>query len=124
MELDLIEKNEDVVLAYGLSHSEFRCKCKRKECTFTLVNHRLVNAYEIVRTTWGTPLIISSGFRCQMHNKKVGGTKASRHSRGSAIDISPVDRDLKELYDLAVKFFDVVIPYWEEGFLHCHMEAL
>ena len=34
------------------------------------------------------PLIINSAFRCEKHNKKIGGSKNSFHQRGRAVDIS------------------------------------
>lgn len=36
----------------------------------------------------GKELVITSGARCQNHNKKVGGSNNSAHKRGQASDIS------------------------------------
>ena len=40
-----------------------------------------------LRTAWGKPLIISSGYRCEALNKAVGGVKNSAHVRGYAADV-------------------------------------
>lgn len=41
-----------------------------------------------LRDVCGFALPISSGYRCSVHNKKVGGAPGSRHLYGTACDIS------------------------------------
>ena len=36
----------------------------------------------------GTPFKITSGYRTESHNKKVGGVKGSSHCKGCAVDIA------------------------------------
>ena len=66
--------------------SEFSCKCgcgaglSEMQLAFML---RLENAREVA----GIPFRISSGFRCEKHNKNVGGVADSAHVRGLAADI-------------------------------------
>tara|TARA_R100001443_G_scaffold66220_1_gene75331 strand:+ start:382 stop:759 length:378 start_codon:yes stop_codon:yes gene_type:complete len=36
----------------------------------------------------GTPFKITSGYRTEAHNKKVGGVKGSSHTKGCAVDIA------------------------------------
>ena len=36
----------------------------------------------------GTPFKITSGYRTEAHNKKVGGVKGSSHTKGCSLDIS------------------------------------
>lgn len=43
---------------------------------------------EQLRVTYGKPLIITSGYRCPEHNKKVGGAPNSYHLYGKAADIA------------------------------------
>ena len=40
-----------------------------------------------IREDYGLPLYISSGYRCDELNKKVGGVKTSQHMKGQAADI-------------------------------------
>lgn len=124
MELKVINKNSpNHELAYKLTHDEFKCRCSFSDCTFTLVNHRVLLAFDCIRATWGGPIFVNSGFRCQKHNSNVGGARDSWHKKGSAIDIRPEDpEDLMKLYNIAVKFFDLIIIYEDDGFLHCQME--
>ena len=75
-----------------------------------------------------TPLQINSGYRCQSHNisKGVGGSEKSKHTMGSAIDISYEDLTVSETLKLikeAKKHFAVVINYPPKQFIHCHVEV-
>ena len=40
-----------------------------------------------IRDHFGKPIIISSGYRCERHNRSVGGATASKHKQGMAADI-------------------------------------
>lgn len=40
-----------------------------------------------VRELFGSPMIINSAYRCEAHNKAVGGVKNSQHRQGTAFDI-------------------------------------
>ena len=63
---------------------EFACKCG---CGFDDINLRLVQILENIRCYFGyNPIIITSGCRCNSHNKEVGGVSGSRHVIGKAAD--------------------------------------
>jgi uncharacterized protein YcbK (DUF882 family) len=51
------------------------------------ISDELVEVLQKIRTHFGRPLIISSGFRTASHNKKVGGATYSQHLYGTAADI-------------------------------------
>lgn len=76
------------MLSEHFKKKEFACKCG---CGLGLkdgdINPKLVEALEDVRTHFCKPVVINSGLRCDDHNKKVGGAKASRHLLGTAADI-------------------------------------
>lgn len=56
-----------------------------------------------LRTLWGKPLIVSSGYRCPTLNKAVGGSKTSQHMSGQAADIKADTRaDNKALFHLLI----------------------
>jgi hypothetical protein len=46
-----------------------------------------VNIFEPIRDHFKVPIRISSGYRSEILNKAVGGSKTSQHSLGQAIDI-------------------------------------
>jgi hypothetical protein len=117
----LLHKAINVELAYGLSSSEFRCKCEKMTCNQLLFSPRLKDSWNISRIKFGESLIVLSGHRCQSHNKDVGGVPDSRHVRGEAIDISHIEFDTlkkRELKKILEENFDVVIDY--PTFYHCH----
>jgi len=111
-----------IKLSKHLLLSEYECKCSYEECTRSLVQASTVKSFSKLRAEWGSILIVTSAFRCQRHNKHVGGTNSSYHKIGAAMDLRPngnftVD-ELDRLEEMARKHFDVVLRY--EGFIHCH----
>lgn len=46
------------------------------------------NVLDPLREAMGTPIYISSGYRCQALNKAVGGVTNSQHVKGQAADIN------------------------------------
>jgi len=122
--ISIMPKNINMNLAYGLSHKEFKCQCKRKECHYTLYSKRLTSAYHKVRKNMAVPLRINSGFRCQLHNTAIGGVNQSSHTTGHAIDISfkgLTHDQKKQLIELCRKYFDYVQIY--SNFIHCQINA-
>jgi uncharacterized protein YcbK (DUF882 family) len=49
------------------------------------------NILQPLRTAWGGPLFINSGFRCPELNKAVGGVPTSQHTKGQAADVGCSD---------------------------------
>lgn len=41
-----------------------------------------------LREAWGKPITVTSGYRCPLLNKAVGGVPTSQHVRGEAADIT------------------------------------
>lgn len=64
--------------------SEFACKCG---CGFAAVDVKLIKVLTDVREHFGVPVTITSGCRCESHNRKVGGSEGSFHLKGMAADI-------------------------------------
>lgn len=61
------------------------------------------NVLDPLRTMWGKPLIVSSGYRCPALNKAVGGSKTSQHMSGQAADIDAGTRaDNKALFHVLI----------------------
>jgi len=61
------------------------------------------NVLDPLRTEYGKPIIVSSGFRCKMLNLAIGGSKTSQHMKGQAADIYCTNASLegnKEIFDL------------------------
>jgi len=67
------------------SRKEFACKCN---CGSDKVKQELVSKLEMTRLMYGKPMKITSGIRCEGHNKDVGGVEDSTHLDGYAADIA------------------------------------
>ena len=58
-----------------------------------------------LREAWGGPIIITSGYRSEELNARVGGVKYSYHTRGMAADIRPQNGFVDKLYLLIGRMF-------------------
>lgn len=69
--------------------SEFECKCCRELPADAWMNiDALVGMLDSVRDKFGRPIKVNSGYRCEKHNRKVGGARNSQHMTGEAADIA------------------------------------
>ena len=59
-----------------------------------------------LRTAWGKPLVINSGYRCPELNREVGGVATSQHVKGEAADVACDDP-----LALAQLAYDMDLPY-------------
>lgn len=55
------------------------------------MNKRLIVFLDMLREHLGKPVVITSGYRTEAHNRRVGGAPMSAHLRGLAADISCTD---------------------------------
>ena len=80
------------------------------------------NILDPLREAWGRPIIVTSGYRCEVLNKLVGGVPTSQHKQGQAADISAGSiEDNKKLFDLAIKLklpFDQIIDEYGYKWVH------
>ena len=58
-----------------------------------------------LREAWGSPIIVSSGYRCEELNKKVCGAEYSYHRLGMAADIYAKNGYTEKLYQLIEHLF-------------------
>ena len=75
---------------------EFACRC----CGVELMDHFFVKILDGIRYELQTPMVILSGYRCEKHDKEVGGK--GNHTKGLAADIKC--EDAKTRY-LLIKYF-------------------
>ena len=97
---------------------EFACKCCGQLPPLARENVKaLVEVIlDPVREKLGMPIVVNSGYRCEKHNKDVGGVRNSQHLRGEAADVTC--SDLPRLKQLIIENgkFDQLITY--PTFLH------
>ena len=77
-------KNGAVKLSANFKVSEFACK-DGSDTVF--INPGLVTVLQKIRDHFGKPVIITSAYRNDTYNKKVGGADYSQHKYGAAADI-------------------------------------
>ena len=77
--------------------------------------NRLADYLDGIRAKFGKPILISSGYRCPMLNKAVGGVVNSQHLKGLAADL--VCSDMETLLSIIreTKGFDQVITEHNKG---------
>lgn len=66
-----------------------------------------------LRAAWGSPLRVTSGYRCKELNEAVKGSKTSAHLLGSAADIVPMNgKSARELFHFALAWLtDTDTPF-------------
>ncbi len=85
----MILKNEEVrefIEAQDIKYfraNEFRCR----HCGEILIESRVIEILEGLRKHLGKPVVITSAYRCRVHNKRIGGVPNSAHVKGYAVDI-------------------------------------
>lgn len=68
-----------------------------------------------IRDEWKQPIIVTSGYRCPLLNKKVGGAKNSDHIYAAAADIHTVS----DTYTENKKLWNLIIKLKNEGKIKC-----
>ena len=69
----------------NFSLAEFGCSCG---CGTNEIRPELLEALQEVRDVLNESMTITSGYRCEAHNKAVGGVNTSSHLKGWAADIA------------------------------------
>ena len=92
-------------LSKHFKSDEFKCKC----CGGLPpqgISPKLINLLEEIREDLGSSIVITSGYRCEHHNTKVGGAKKSQHMDGIAADIKVTGINAHDVYTYLSEHFD------------------
>ena len=57
---------------------------------------KLIDFLNPLREAWGSPIKVTSGYRCPKLNRAVGGSTSSVHMKGWAADLQPMNGKIKE----------------------------
>lgn len=93
------------------------------------LEHLVLNVLQPLRDAWGKPIIVTSGYRCPLLNKAVGGVVNSQHMTGQAADIVPQGRnpaDIRRLFQMVQKLnlpFDQLINEHNFSWVHVSWSA-
>ena len=66
-----------------------------------------------IREDWGSPIIVSSGYRCPELNKAVGGVKTSGHMYGYCADLQ-VKGDLRKFSNFVIEWMKEHQMKWDQ----------
>lgn len=102
----------------NFDYSEFDCPCCHKNFTPIMFIKQLQKARDLA----GIPFKINSGYRCEKHNKEVGGVVGSAHTKGMASDIATETSKerliiVKSLLDAGFERIEIM-PTW----IHCDID--
>jgi uncharacterized protein YcbK (DUF882 family) len=94
--------------------SELRCPC----CGEIIIDDAFLARLRLAREIAGVPFVVTSGYRCERHNKEVGSSSRN-HVEGKAADISAIDgptrgKILKGLYKAGFERVGIA-----RTFIHC-----
>lgn len=88
--IQIYDKKSNNRLSDNFSLAEFACRGKNC-CHQVLVDQRLVEYLQQIRDHFAKPVTVNSGYRCPVHNRRIGGAAGSFHTKGMAADISVAD---------------------------------
>lgn len=92
-----VEKT-DVFAGTHFSAKEFACSC----CGQSNMDPSFIQALEKYRVLCGNhPIQVNSGYRCEKHNREVGGASQSQHVEGLAADVVVQGLTAKQMYEIA-----------------------
>jgi len=99
--------NKKEKISQHFTYQEISCKCL---CGFGYkkgdLDNSVVVILELIRNHFKKPVLITSGLRCEKHNKNVGGVKNSTHTKGLAVDIKIDDITPQQISS----FLDFLFP--------------
>ena len=105
------------------SHKNLLEENQRDACNYACALYLTAHLMERVRSIVGCPIRVTSGFRGEVLNKTVGGSKRSQHCRGEACDFQPYKGTIEEAFEklateVREKRLDVGQLLLERGWIH------
>jgi len=91
----------NIRLSPNFHRSEFACPVSG----IATVDHELLTVLEAVREYFEEPVIVTSGFRSEEYNRKIGGAPSSYHLIGQAADIRILGVGPKTIVKLLRKWY-------------------
>lgn len=86
MNIITYKHNDNTQISPHFNAQEFKCKCGQSH-DFNVADALVENLEKLYSELDCSKIVITSGFRCVQHDKKVGGSGAGQHTLGTAADI-------------------------------------
>ena len=113
------EISGSVMASSHFAMTEYRCDCPGYcDGWPTAMDPELLAMIEDLRNACGSPVIITSGVRCERRNDEVGGVSWSFHKRGHAADLYCPGMPVGQLAALAQSVGLNILPYYSSGYIH------
>lgn len=68
--------------------------------TFTKISFDVLLTLQLIRNKFGNGIGVSSSYRSPTYNRSIKGATASEHIKGNALDIYPINGDIKGLHKI------------------------
>ena len=78
--------DDNTQLSPHFNVQEFKCKCG-KEHEILIADELIEKLEKLYDALNCSKIIVTSGYRCPVHDKAVGGTSSGQHTKGNAADI-------------------------------------
>ncbi|MDO5434545.1 D-Ala-D-Ala carboxypeptidase family metallohydrolase [Eubacterium sp.] len=110
---------EPVMASPHFAMEEYRCDCAG-HCDGwpAAIDPELLAMIEELRCACESPVVITSGVRCEARNAEVGGVAWSFHKRGHAADLYCPGMPVGQLAALAQDVGLNILPYYSSGYIH------
>ncbi len=122
---EVVYENQYIVEGIPLTWGEATKGCNRIPTISEYVNNavRMAKIWGEVRQKFGSPIIITSGYRPPHINKEVRGAPNSQHLYFRALDMKPMNGDVRKLWEVLkdsrfVGLGDAVFRGRNKGFFH------
>ena len=119
IEVKKLPKSSKLALSRNFKASEFKCNGKNC-CTEIIFAPEVIERLQWMRDRCKKAIALHSGYRCEKHNKAIGGVSKSKHILGFAADLkTPKGMTLDEFAALAESAgFRGVLKYTDREFIH------
>ena len=113
--MQMLNSTNNIKIAKHFRLSEFSCPC----CNRVMLHPKLLAKLVELRNIIEKPVYITSGYRCPIYNRKVGGVLNSYHCIGLAADVVVKDMALISLLEVCENIdFNGIGFYEKKHFLH------
>lgn len=112
-----VSKSGNTKITTNFKVKEFQC---HDGTDLVLIDTELVNILQMIRDHFKAPVTITSGYRTNAYNSKIGGSKTSFHVKGRAADIKVkgVDPVLVGMYAETLRAGGIGLYSYPNGFVH------
>jgi uncharacterized protein YcbK (DUF882 family) len=122
------KKDGSFILPSGYFQShEFTCHCLHPECVDQKISAHLVDLLNAVRKTLGSPIQITSGYRCHQHQLDLASKGfetakgISQHELGNASDIVGDNMHSLSIIILSLNYFKAI--GFSKRFIHIDLRS-